>query len=42
MPLLQMKEVFTPLRLVGIKVFKDKEGYTYIKFWNKPRKKIFN
>ena len=42
MPLLQMKEVFTPLRIVGIKVFKDNEGYTYIKYWNRPRRKILN
>lgn len=42
MPLLQMKEIFTPLKLFGIKVFKCKEGYTYVKFWNKPRKKILS
>ncbi|WP_285290782.1 hypothetical protein [Bacillus sp. ISL-45] len=42
MPLLQMKEVYTPLKLIGIKVFKCKEGHTYIKFWNKPRKRMTN
>ncbi|SFB20911.1 hypothetical protein SAMN04488577_3956 [Bacillus sp. cl95] len=41
MPLLHMKEVFTPLKLFGIKIFRCKEGYTYIKVWKKPRKRIF-
>lgn len=42
MPLLHMKEIYTPLKLVGIKVFKCTDGDTYIKFWNKPRKKLFS
>ncbi len=42
MPLLHMKEIFTPLKLIGIKVFRCKEGNTYIKVWNRPRKKIFS
>ncbi|WML46800.1 hypothetical protein RCG23_14250 [Neobacillus sp. PS3-34] len=41
MPLFHMKEIFTPLKLVGIKVFVCKEGQTYIKIWNRPRKRIF-
>lgn len=41
MPLLQMKEVVTPLKLVGIKLFKCKNGYTYIKLGDKPRKRLF-
>jgi hypothetical protein len=41
MPLVQMKEVFTPLKFVGIKVYKSKEGPAFIKIGNKPRRKIF-
>ncbi len=41
MPLVHMKEIYTPLKLIGIKFFKSKEGSTYIKFLNYPRKKLF-
>ncbi|GAM16216.1 MULTISPECIES: hypothetical protein [Mesobacillus] len=41
MPLVQMKEVFTPLKFIGIKLYKSKDGHTFIKVGNKPRKKIF-
>jgi hypothetical protein len=41
MPLLHMKEIFTPLKFFGIKLFKTFEGETYIKIGNKPRKKLF-
>jgi hypothetical protein len=40
MPLIEMKEVFTPLKIFGIKIFRCREGETYIKFWNNPRKRI--
>jgi len=40
MPLIVMKEVFTPLKLIGIRLFKSSEGDYYIKFWNSSRKKI--
>lgn len=42
MPLIHMKEIMTPLKLVGIKLFKCTDGDLYIKYWNKPRKRIFN
>ena len=42
MPLIEMKEILTPLKLLGIKLFRSREGYIYIKLWNRPRKKIFN
>lgn len=41
MPLLHMKEIFTPLKIIGIKLFRGTDGYTYIKVWNRPRKRIF-
>ncbi|WP_442596407.1 hypothetical protein [Neobacillus sp. D3-1R] len=41
MPLIHMKEIFTPLRLLGIKYFKDSDGFIYIKYGNKPRRRIF-
>lgn len=41
MPLLQMKEVFTPLKIVGVRVYKSNDGHTYIKVGSRPRKKCF-
>ncbi len=41
MPLIAMKEIFTPLKLVGIRLFKSSEGDFYIKVGNRPRRKIF-
>jgi hypothetical protein len=41
MPLVHMKEIYTPLRLLGIKLFRSKEGQTYIKIDSKPRKRLF-
>jgi hypothetical protein len=40
MPLVQMKEFFTPLKFVGVKFYKSKEGHTFIKVGNRPRKRI--
>lgn len=41
MPLVQLKEVFTPLRLIGIKVFRDKQdGRLYIKAWKRSIKRL--
>lgn len=42
MPLIEMKEINTPFKLVGIKFFRSREGGLYIKFGNGPRKKLFN
>ncbi|MFC7786039.1 MULTISPECIES: hypothetical protein [unclassified Rossellomorea] len=36
-----MKEVWTPLKLVGIKIFKTEKKRVFMKFLNKPRKRIF-
>ena len=41
MPLIEMKEFFTPLKLIGIKFFRSREGQVYIKVWNHPRKRLF-
>jgi hypothetical protein len=41
MPLIHMKEIYTPLRLLRIKLFRSKEGQTYIKIGSKPRKRLF-
>ena len=40
MPLIEMKEIFTPLKLVGIKFFRSSDGEIYIKYRNRPRKKV--
>lgn len=42
MPLIAMKEVGTPLKLVGIRLFKSSDGALYIKFGKRPRKKLFD
>ena len=42
MPLIEMKEVVTPLKLIGIKFFRSREGQLYIKLFNRPRRKIFS
>ncbi|WP_260445669.1 MULTISPECIES: hypothetical protein [Metabacillus] len=42
MPLVQLKEVYTPLRLFRIKLFKCKQdGKMYIKKGKKPVKRMF-
>jgi hypothetical protein len=40
-PLIEMKEVVTPLKLVGIKFFRAREGQLYIKLFNRPRRRFF-
>ena len=40
MPLISMKEIFTPLKFLGIKLFRCTNGNTYIKIWNRPRKQL--
>jgi len=42
MPLIEMKEISTPLKLIGLKFFKSREGEIYIKVGNRPRKKLFS
>jgi len=42
MPLIHMKQVFTPLKFVGVKLFKSTEGHLYIKVGNRPRKRLFS
>lgn len=41
MPLIAMKEIGTPLKLVGIRLFKASDGGIYIKFGKRPRKRLF-
>ncbi|MGM0854964.1 MAG: hypothetical protein ACQEWI_20555 [Bacillota bacterium] len=36
-----MKEIWTPLKLVGIKIFKTEENRIFMKFLKKPRMRIF-
>lgn len=40
MPLIRMKEIFTPLKLIGIKLFKAADGQLYIK-WEADTAGIF-
>ena len=49
MALIEMKEILTPLKLIGIKFFKTRDKEYYIKLWNrlerkkkKKKKRIFN
>ena len=42
MPLIEMKEVVTPLKLIGIKFFRSREGQLYIKLFNRPRRNFSN
>ena len=41
MPLIEMKEILTPLKLIGIKIFRSRNKQYYMKLWNRPRKRIF-
>lgn len=41
MPLLYMKEIMTPLKLLGIAFFKCTDRHLYIKIGNKHRKRLF-
>lgn len=34
-------EITTPLKLIGIRFFKDTEGRIWIKVFNKPRRPLF-
>lgn len=38
MPYYQFKKVWTPLSLLGIKLFKDDSNKLWVKLWNKPRR----
>jgi hypothetical protein len=41
MPLYSMKEVWTPLKWVGIKFFKTYgDESLFVKIWNKPRRRV--
>lgn len=41
MPYLHFFEMWTPLKLIGIKLFKDDEGHTWIKYWGFKRRRVF-
>ncbi|MBB6443913.1 hypothetical protein [Bacillus benzoevorans] len=36
-----MKEFNTPLKLVGLRMFKAYDGHLYIKLGKRPRKRLF-
>lgn len=36
-----MKEINTPLKWVGLRLFKAYDGHFYIKFGKRPRKRLF-
>lgn len=41
MPLVQLKEIYTPLRLFGIRVFRDQhDRKLYIKGWKRSIKRL--
>jgi len=40
MPYYNFKEIWTPLKMVGIKLYKDDLGDTWIKFWKAKRKRL--
>lgn len=40
MPMYHMKEIWTPLKLVGIKFYRTEEGHIYLKVWNRKRRRI--
>lgn len=42
MPLIEMKEISTPLKLIGIKLFKSSEGEVYVKIGKRPRRRLFS
>jgi hypothetical protein len=41
MPGYYMKEVWTPLKIIGIKIFRSEENSIFMKVFQKPRKRIF-
>lgn len=40
MPSYYFKEIWTPLSWIGIKFFRDDEGFLWIKRWSNPRKRL--
>lgn len=40
MPHFYFREIWTPLKLMGIKLFKDDEGKLWYKIFSSPRKRI--
>lgn len=41
MPLYYMKEIWTPLKFIGIKIFKCEDNTVFMKVFQNPRKRIF-
>ena len=40
MPLYQMREIWTPLKLVGVKFFKSDDNSIFIKVFNQHRRRL--
>lgn len=40
MPYYHFEEIWTPLKLIGIRFFRDDEQRLWIKLWSKPRRMI--
>jgi len=40
MPYYHMKEMWTPLKMIGIKFFKTEDGHLFVKVWKQNRKLI--
>ncbi|MDF2668002.1 MAG: hypothetical protein K0R67_308 [Paenibacillus sp.] len=40
MPNYFFQEIWTPLKLIGIKFFRDDEGSIWIKWFSRPRRKL--
>lgn len=41
MPYFYFKEIWTPLKLIGIKFYRDESEHLWVKFWNRDRRKVF-
>ncbi len=40
MPSYYFKELWTPLKWIGIQFFRDDEQHLWIKWWSNPRKRL--
>lgn len=40
MPYFHFSEFWTPLKIIGIRFYRDEDHNTWIKIWNKPRRML--
>ncbi|WP_019534253.1 hypothetical protein [Paenibacillus ginsengihumi] len=42
MPYIHFSEIWTPLKLIGIRLYRDDDRGLWVKLWSLPRKRIWH